>query len=73
MLTPEQEQILRFLSRRLMAPLADLARSCLPGAPSELVKRVLADLEWLGYVVVYYDGAGEPLTVQTTDRGRFAV
>lgn len=73
MLTSEQEQILRFLRRRLMAPLTDLARGCLPGAPAELIKRALADLEWLGYIVVFYDGAGEPITVQTTDRGRVAL
>ena len=69
MLTPEQSRILQYLQRRLMAPLEDMAKACWPGAAPALLKRALADLEWLGYVVVYYDPAGEPLAIQTTERG----
>lgn len=69
MLTPEQTRILHHLQNHFITPLADVAEACLPGASPDLVKRVLADLEWLGYVVVYYDELGEPLTIEMTERG----
>ena len=69
MLTPEQSCIISYLQRHLMAPLEDMTNACWPGATPGVLKRALADLEWLGYVVIYYDGAGEPLAVQTTERG----
>ncbi len=69
MLTPEQSRIIGYLKRRLMTPLEDLARACWPGASIDLLKRALADLEWLGYVVVYYDPTGEPQAIQPTERG----
>ena len=46
--------------------------ACLPGAPPHLGSRVISDLEWLGYVTVYYGGDGNPLTLQLTDRGRLS-
>ncbi len=69
MLTLEEAKILRFLRRHVVASLSDLCQRCLPGTSPEWVKRVLADLEWLGYVVVF-DGVGGELTVQTTERGK---
>jgi hypothetical protein len=69
MLTPEQERILHHLHARLIVPTAELAAACLPGASAAWVNRVLGDLEWLGYVVVYYDAAGLPRTVEMTERG----
>lgn len=69
MLTPEQERILSHLHGRLFTSAADIAARCMPGASPAWVSRVLADLEWLGYVVVYNDDAGVPLTVEMTERG----
>ena len=73
MLTPEQARLIEYLQTRLMATLDELITACWPGAAPALVNRALADLEWLGYVVIYYDAAGEPLAVQTTERGMQAV
>ncbi len=72
MLTLEETKILQFLRRQVVASLPELCQRCLPGTSPEWVQRVLADLEWLGYVVVF-DGAGGDLTVQTTERGKTCV
>ena len=69
MLTHEETRVLSQLRARPILSLEKVCESCLPGASPEWVKRVLSNLEWLGYVVVYYDEAGEPSTVQTTERG----
>jgi hypothetical protein len=69
MFTLEEARVLGYLQQKVTAPLADVARACLPGASPDWVKRVMSELEWLGYVVIYYDPAGEPTAVQTTERG----
>jgi hypothetical protein len=70
MLVPEQSLVLRYLGRCATAAFQDLLRACLPGASGDWGKRVLSDLEWLGYITVFSDGGGEPLAVQITDKGR---
>jgi hypothetical protein len=70
MLVHEQSRVLKYLGKRATAPFRDILHACLPGASLDWGKRVLADLEWLGYVTVYADGAGEPLAVQITEKGR---
>ena len=70
MLLHEQNVVLQYLGRRAVAPIAEVLKACLHGAPIDLGKRVLADLEWLGYVTVYSAGDGEPLAVQLTEKGR---
>jgi hypothetical protein len=72
MLTHEETKILGYLRKHWTSPLSDVIRVCLPGAQPEWAKRVLADLEWLGYIVVYYDQRGEPLALQSTEKGRSA-
>jgi hypothetical protein len=70
MLVHEQSLVLRYLGQRATARFADVLRACLPGASLEWGKRVLSDLEWLGYVTVFPGGNGEPLALQITDKGR---
>jgi len=69
MLTPEEAKVLRHLRHHFTSRLADVL-ACLPGSSLPWLKRVLCDLEWLGYIVVYNDTDGEPLAVQTTEKGR---
>jgi hypothetical protein len=70
MLVQEQSRVLRYLGQRATAAFQDVVGSCLPGASRDWGKRVLADLEWLGYVTIYADGGGEPFAVQLTEKGR---
>jgi hypothetical protein len=70
MLLHEQSLVLRYLRSRAVAPIRAVLTACLHGTPLELGKRVLADLEWLGYITVYCGSDGEPLAVQITDKGR---
>jgi hypothetical protein len=69
MLVHEQSVVLRYLGQRATAHFRDLLAACLPGASRDWGKRILSDLEWLGYITVYSDD-GEPLAVQITDKGR---
>jgi DNA-binding MarR family transcriptional regulator len=66
-MSQEQARILHYLRDHSLSSLSDLCRTT--NTSPGWVKRVLADLEWLGYIVVYYDRRGEPLSVQTTERG----
>ena len=70
MLVPEQRLVLGYLGERATASFRDVLAACLPGATREWGKRVLCDLEWLGYVTVFPGGDGEPLALQITDKGR---
>ena len=70
MLVHEQNVVLRYLGRRSTALFREVVKSCLPGATLEWAQRILADLEWLGYITVYPDGNGAPLALQITDKGR---
>ena len=70
MLTHEEAKILRFLRKRIAANMSEICQRCLPGASPDWANRVLADLEWLGYVVVLDGGNGRPATIETTKRGR---
>jgi hypothetical protein len=69
MITPEEARVLNYLRRALSAPAADVARACLPGATADWVHRVIANLDWFGYVIVYYGRSGEPTALQITDKG----
>jgi hypothetical protein len=70
MLVHEQSLVLRYLGQRPTALFRDVLKACLPGTSLEWGKRVLCDLEWLGYITVYPDGNGEPFALQITDKGR---
>jgi hypothetical protein len=70
MLSHEEAKILRYLRRRIVANMEEICQACLPGATPAWANRVLADLEWLGYVVVLCDGTGRPTAIETTERGR---
>jgi hypothetical protein len=69
MLTPEETKLLLYLRRHLSAALTELIAACLPGSPPEWAIRMLAQLEWLGYVVTYQGWNGKPALVQITERG----
>jgi hypothetical protein len=70
MLTQEEAKVLRFLRGRFLVNLSDVGRVCLPGASRECIDRLLANLEWHGYVVVLRDTRAGQCTVQATERGR---
>ena len=72
MTTREETRILGYLQAHPTSNLTDLLKACLPGAPRAWAERVIANLEWLGYVAVYYAGS-DPVALQITDRGRRAV
>jgi hypothetical protein len=69
MLTPEETRILCYLQKHTFSPLPDLLLRCLPGATPEWAKRVIANLEWLNNLTVFYDRGGEPLALQITEKG----
>jgi len=69
MLTPEETRVLCFLHRHTFTPVAELLQRCFPGAPAEWARRVIANLEWLNNVTVYYNRQGEPLALQLTEKG----
>jgi hypothetical protein len=69
MMTPEEARVLEYLRRHGSAPVADVARGCLSAAAPEWVDRVVANLDWLGYVVVHHGPAGEPVALQITEKG----
>jgi hypothetical protein len=73
MLTPEEAKVLTYLGRHFSAPIARLTRDCLPTATPDWVERVVAQLDWLGYVAVFYGPDGQPGVLQITDRGRAQV
>ncbi len=68
MMTFEETKVLRYLGRRLSATMADVGQACLCGAPSEWVGRVVANLDWLGYVTVF-PGDGCDSTLRITQKG----
>jgi hypothetical protein len=69
MLTPEETKVLCFLNRRHYSNLDTLMHTCLPGAPAEVGKRVIANLEWLNNLTVFYSKHGDPVALQITEKG----
>jgi len=61
MMTTEETKVLEYLSKHPNAPVAEVARCCLSGEMTTgWVDRVLANLDWLGYVVVHHGPDGAP-------------
>jgi hypothetical protein len=69
MMTSEESKVLRFLHRHGTASVAALSRVCLAGLPAEWVRRIVGNLDWLGYVSVYGD-SGPCAVLQLTEKGR---
>ena len=69
MMTPEETKVLTYLRKRLSATVADVATTCFSGTPPEWVSRIIANLDWLGYLTVYYGPGGTPAALQITDKG----
>ncbi len=70
MLTPEETRVLCYLQKQTFSPMADVLLRCFPGAKADWAKRVIANLEWLNNLTVFYDRRGEPLAVQLTEKGQ---
>ena len=70
MITFEEARVLAYLQRRPAAPASDVFRSSLPATPPSWWARLIANLEWLGYVTAYYDAAGDPVALHLTEKGR---
>ncbi len=69
MMTPEETRVLVFLRRHLTATVTELGDACLAGASPDWVDRVIANLDWFGYVTVYQGEGGAKAVVQITDEG----
>ena len=69
MMTSEETRILAFLRTHGATTVGALARMCLPGLPADWISRVVANLDWLGYVTIYGEG-GSHVLLQITERGR---
>lgn len=69
MMTPEETRVLAFLRQHLTATVAELADACLSGATPDWVDRVIANLDWFGYVTVYQGQGAAKAVVQITDQG----
>jgi hypothetical protein len=70
MMTSEEIRVLTFLRQHGAASVATLAGACLSNLPADWVNRVVANLDWLGYVSVYGDGGGADTVLQITEKGR---
>jgi hypothetical protein len=69
MLTPEETKVLCYLQKHTFSRLTDVVHRCLPGASVEWAKRVIANLEWLNNLTVFYNREGEPMALQITEKG----
>lgn len=66
-MTPEESKVLSHLRNRIMSSVEEIASACLPEGSLEQARRILWNLEWHGYVVLY-----GPDAVQITGRGAAA-
>ena len=63
---PEEAKVLSYLRQHSHASVRDVAAVC----GQARVARIVADLDWQGYVTVFYEPGGEPSALQITERGR---
>jgi hypothetical protein len=68
MMTSEETRVLVYLRQHGITSVAALSGSCLAGLPTDWVARIVANLDWLGYVTLYGDGPHAAL--QITEKGR---
>jgi hypothetical protein len=69
MMTPEETKVLCYLKQHTFCRVTELINACLPGASVEWSKRVLANLEWLNNLTVFYGRNGNPVAIQITEKG----
>jgi hypothetical protein len=69
MLMPEEKRVLSYLCRHLTASAAEVGRACLPGSARAWVERVLANLDWLGYLTIYPGQDSDSTLLQVTAKG----
>ena len=68
-MTPEEARVLCYLREHTFSRVTDLINACLPGATLEWSKRVIANLEWLNNLTVFYGRNGNPVALQITEKG----
>ena len=69
MLMPEEKRVLAYLRRHITATVAEVGRVCLAGAARVWVDRILANLDWLGYLTIYPGQDSASTTLQVTAKG----
>ncbi len=69
LLTREEARVLGYLRQHRSARATDLAHTCETGGWTEGLAQVISQLDWLGYVTVFWGPAGEPSLLQLTERG----
>ncbi len=67
--TREELKVLGYLREHRSARAVDLTRVFGAGQDAGWLGRVVAQLDWLGYVTVFADPTGEPSFLQITERG----
>ncbi len=69
MLTPEEKKVLGYLRQHRSARAVDLVQACGAESSTGWLGRMIARLDWLGYITVFCGPAGEPSILQITERG----
>jgi hypothetical protein len=69
MLTREESKVLGYLCHHPIAQMSVVVKNSLPAATSDWSHRIVADLEWLGYITVPYSQFGTPVTIEITRKG----
>jgi hypothetical protein len=69
MLTREETQVLGYLRQHRCARATDLAQACGTGSWGEGLAQVISQLDWLGYVTVFWGSAGDQSLLQITEKG----
>lgn len=67
MLTQEETNVLGYLGKHRSATVDELAKSC--GTSTELLTRLLPNMEWFGHVIVLHDPNAMTTAVQITEMG----
>jgi hypothetical protein len=70
MMTSEEVKVLNYLRQHGTASVVVLAQGCLPGLSPDWVGRIVANLDWLGYLTVYGESNGAQAVLQITEKGR---
>ncbi len=69
MLMPEERKILSYLRKHFTATADELSRACLPGVSRDWLERILANLDWLGYLSLYPGQDSDSALFQVTAKG----
>lgn len=70
MMTSEETKVLAYLRDHGTASVGTLARACLTGWSPDWMTRVVANLDFLGYITVFGESRGAQAMLQLTEKGR---